>query len=47
MSKLVRILLAMAFGVALTSCGSTRDAGDILDDCAHQAFCGGKRTGPY
>jgi hypothetical protein len=46
MSKLVHILLAMAFGLALPSCGSTRDAGDIVNDCAHQAFCGGQRV-PY
>jgi hypothetical protein len=45
-SNLVCILFAMAFGLTLASCGSSRSAGDILDDCAHQAFCGGKRV-PY
>lgn len=43
MSKLVTILLVLALGVAVASCGSSRNASDIVDDCAHQAFCGGKR----
>lgn len=43
MWKLVPILFALALGAALASCGSTRDARDIVDDCSHQAFCGGKR----
>jgi hypothetical protein len=46
LSKLVHILLVVAFGITLASCGSTRDAGDIVNDCAHQAFCGGQRV-PY
>jgi hypothetical protein len=40
------ILLAMTFGLAVTSCGSTRVAGDGLDDCAYQAFRGSKLV-PY
>jgi hypothetical protein len=40
MPKPVCILLVIAFSLALASCGSTRSGGDIVDDCAHQTFCG-------